>query len=177
MISADRNIFTDIHKNQEKVMNAEIRNKIEKTIQEVVSAYNQRNTELTLSYFHFDENFLGYALDGSKISNREEYRKLLEAEFNSRIPNELHVLRSRVSVYRTMATFSGECDLRSAPLDNLNPPTVNLIAEGNVFSLKRIDIESPFSVPVRITAVLREFDERWKINQLHFSALSLTQAA
>lgn len=158
-------------------MNAEISNKIEDTVQNALRAYNERNTELTLSYFHFDENFLGYALDGSKISSREEYRQLLEAEFNSRIPHELHILRSRISVYRTMATFSCECDLRSAPLDNLNPPTVSLIAEGNVFSLKKIDIESPFSVPVRFTAVLREFDERWKINQLHFSALSMTQAA
>lgn len=158
-------------------MNAEISNKIEMTIQSVLGAYNERNTELTLSHFHFDENFLGYAMDGSRISSREEYRQLLEAEFNSRKQHELHILRSRVSVYRTMATFSGECDLRSAPQDNPNPPTVSLIAEGNVFSLKKINIESPFSVPVRFTAVLREFDDRWKINQLHFSAISLTQAA
>lgn len=158
-------------------MNAEISNKIENTVQNALRAYNERNAELTLSYFHFDENFLGYALDGSKISNREEYRQLLEAEFNARIPHELHVVQSRICVYRTMATFSGECDLRSVPVDSLNPPTVSLIAEGNVFSLKKINIESPSSIPVRFTAVLREFDERWKINQLHFSALSMTQAA
>lgn len=158
-------------------MNAEISRKIEETMHNVLRDYNEQNVESTLSHFYFDENFLAYLLNESQIASKEEYRSFLETEFNQMPPLEIHILNSRVSVYRTMATFFGECVLSPKVLDDDGASTVEVTAEGNVFTLNRINIENRDLIPVRFTAVLREFNDSWKINQLHFSSMSMTRAA
>ncbi len=134
-------------------MNSETVMKIEKAIRNMIDAFNERDTELTLTYFYFDENFLSYGPDGSKTTSREQYRQLLENEFNKLAAKQIEIVWSKISVYRTMATFVGECYLRSTGLGAQDP------------------------VPIRFTAVLREINDRWKINQLCFSSDVLTQAA
>lgn len=134
-------------------MATETNARIEKTIKNMLSAFNERDVELTLSCFYFDENFLSYGMDGSRSAEREEWRKLLENEFNRLSTQELEVKWSKISVYRTMATFVAEC---------------SLVAK---------DQSEWEVVPLRMTAVLREINDRWKINQLYFSTESITRAA
>ncbi len=134
-------------------MSAETGAKIQKTIMNMLNAFNERDVELTLSNFYFDENFLGYGLDGTKVSNREETRRHLEDDFSKSTEVELEVLWSKVSVYRIMATFVGEGAIKFRDSAESDP------------------------IPIRLTAVLREINDRWKINQLHFSRDALTEAA
>ena len=134
-------------------MSAETGAKIQKTIMNMLNAFNERDVELTLSNFYFDDNFLSYGLDGTKVSNREEIRRHLEDDFNKSADRELEFIWNKVSIYRTMATFVGEG------------------------SIKFKDSAQSEPVPVRLTAVLREVNDRWKINQLHFSKDGLTKAA
>ena len=134
-------------------MSAENTAKIQKTMMNMLNAFNERDVESTLSNFYFDDNFLSYGLDGAKISNREETRRHLEDYFSKTAEIELEVVWSKVSVYRIMATFVGEC------------------------TLKFRDSVQPNPIPIRLTAVLRDINDRWKVNQLHFSTDALTQAA
>ncbi len=134
-------------------MSAENTAKIQKTMMNMLNAFNERDVESTLSKFYFDDNFLSYGIDGSKISNREETRRHLEGYFGKFEEIELEVVWSKVTVYRIMATFVGECTLKSRDNAQSNP------------------------IPMRLTAVLRDVNDRWKINQLHFSTDALTQAA
>ena len=125
-------------------MSAETGAKIQKAIMNMLSAFNERDVELTLSNFYFDDNFLSYGLDGTRISNREEIRRHLEDDFNKSADRELEFTWNKVSIYRTMATFVGEGFMKSKDGDQSNP------------------------LPIRMTAVLREINDRWKINQLYF---------
>ncbi len=134
-------------------MSSEAGMKIEKAMRNMLDAFNERDTELTLTYFYFDENFLSYGLDGSKTTSREQYRQLLENEFHKLAAKQIEIVWHKISIYRTMATFVGECDLRLTGFGAQDP------------------------VPIRFTAVLREINDRWKINQLCFSSDVLTQAA
>lgn len=125
-------------------MSAETGAKIQKAIMNMLSAFNERDVELTLSNFYFDDNFLSYGLDGTRISNRDEIRRHLEDDFNKSADRELEFTWNKVSIYRTMATFVGEGFMKSKDGDQSNP------------------------LPIRMTAVLREINDRWKINQLYF---------
>lgn len=134
-------------------MSSETGMKIEKTIRNMLDAFNERDTELTLTYFYFDENFLSYGLDGSKTTSREQYRQLLENDFNKLVAKQIEIVWHKISIYRTMATFVCECSMQFSGFGDQAP------------------------VPIRFTAVLREINDRWKINQLCFSSDVLTQAA
>lgn len=134
-------------------MSAETGSKIQKAIMNMLNAFNERDVELTLSNFYFDDNFLSYGLDGTRVSNREEIRRHLEDDFNKSADRELEFTWNKVSIYRTVATFVGEGFMKLKDCDPSNP------------------------LPIRMTAVLREINDRWKINQLYFSRDSLTEAA
>lgn len=162
---------------QEKNMIAGNRNEIEKAIVDAISAYNDRNIELTLSHFHFDENFIGYSLDGSKITSRDDFMGHLKYEFSQTNSLQINVMANHVSIYRTMSIFSGECVLRASDEQESHLGTVEVNAEGNVFTLKKVNIDRFTPIPFRFTAVLRQIHDSWKINQLHFSGMAVTRAA